>query len=55
MDKLSQMRASDNAEDGVEEFELAKEKRKPESELDSFKEDYFERYSDIKISIKEDW
>ncbi len=55
MNKLEQLRASDNAEDAVDDYDAVYQPSKNKSEIDSFKEDYFTRYSDIKISIKEDW
>ncbi len=55
MNKLDQMRASDNNEDATDDYDLAYEKREQSKSLDKFKEDYFTHYSDIKISIKEDW
>ncbi len=55
MNKLEQMRASDNAEDAVDDYDAVYDSSKKKTDLDSFKEDYFTRYSDIKISIKEDW
>ncbi|MFI3167745.1 MAG: hypothetical protein R3Y32_06450 [Bacillota bacterium] len=54
MNKLEQLRASDNAEDAVDDYDAVYKPTK-KSEIDSFKEDYFTLYSDIKISIKEDW
>ncbi|MFI3128748.1 MAG: hypothetical protein R3Y18_01660 [Bacillota bacterium] len=55
MNKLEQMRASDNVEDAVDDYDSVFENPKKKNDLDSFKEDYFTLYSDIKISIKEDW
>ncbi len=55
MNKLEQLRASDNSEDAIDDLDLAYEPKNPNSAMDKFKEDYFTKYSDIKISIKEDW
>ena len=54
MDKLSQLRMSELMdEDGVKDFErLEYEER---DRVKSYREEYKDFYSDIKLDVKEDW